>query len=180
MRKDRKGNSIQTFTGKYFWPLDPCPNEVDIRDIAHHLSNICRFTGAVKYFYSVAQHSVLASRQFERYPGNMQALIHDASEAYICDLAKPVKDSMPDYRGIEERLMFTIAEKFELPWPFPRAIKTADTRMLLTEKRDLMPGDRDSWEWRSDGIEPYPWKIVPWGPERAEEEFLSRFEECKP
>lgn len=128
---------------------------------------------------SVAQHSVLMSRQFNYYPENIQSLIHDASEAYICDMARPVKESMPDYRGIEERLMFTIAEKFELPWPFSKSIKWADTRMLLTEKRDLMPGDRAGEQWDGDGLEPYPWKIVPWTPEQAEFRFLSRFEECK-
>lgn len=183
MRTDRKGKPIRTFTGKYFWPLDPCPNEVDIRDIAHHLSNICRFTGAVSRFFSVGQHSVHVSEQFDRFPKNMQGLLHDASEAYICDVARPVKEMIPEYREIEDRIMFTIAEKFELPWPFPVAIKNADTRMLLTEKRDLMNhvDDRDAhMYYRNDGLEPYPDKLRPWTPSTSEEMFLARFEECKP
>lgn len=171
----RNGDFIITYTGRQFWPLDPCPNGIDILDIAHALSNVCRFTGHTRFHYSVAQHSVIASRQFNRYPENMQALLHDSAEAYICDMAKPVKRFINGYDEIEAKLMFTICEKFLLPWPFPAAIKDADNKMLWTEKRDLM---RNHDEWRPSG-EPYPFHIEQWTPSVAEREFLKRFEECK-
>ena len=88
-----------TYTGKEFYPLDPNPADIDIKDIAHALSNCCRFAGHIKSFYSVAQHSVIVSELCE--PENALAgLLHDASEAYLSDIARPVKytEQMEGYR----------------------------------------------------------------------------------
>lgn len=184
---------IQTFAGIRFWPLQPQADELDIRDIAHALSNNCRWTGHCKDFYSVAQHSVLAS---ENVPQEMAltALLHDASEAYLSDLSRPVKYSpeMEAYRTAERRLECVIADRYGLmfddskhPWPYPAEVKTADNKMLHTERRDILVSHMS---WTTDsvnalGIEgdnertPYSFTIVPWAPKEAETRFLNRFNE---
>lgn len=98
---------IQTFLGKPFWPLSPRPEDIDIRDIAHALAMTCRFTGHSQKFYSVAEHSVRVSRivpaQFA-----LHGLLHDASEAYLCDLSRPIKHGSTlgaEYCRIEDNLM---------------------------------------------------------------------------
>lgn len=184
---------IQTFTGKKFWPLDPNPEGLCIEDIAHALSNNCRWTGHCKDFYSVAQHSVIAS---ENVPPEMAltALMHDASEAYLSDLSRPVKHSpeLEGYRKAERRLEIVIAKKFNLlfdntkePWPYPAEVKVADNRMLYTERRDIL-GQTVAWTTDTQNVlgfegneerQPYSFLIVPWTPREAEKRFLDRFAE---
>jgi len=154
----------------------------DIYDIAHAQANLCRFTGHVRQFYSVAQHSVLVAREC---PPEFRAwgLMHDAGEAYINDIARPMKHRtcMEMDNGtirwldeIEHVLLGTIAERFNLPWPMPEgcleAIKHIDTRMLLTEKRDLMCAEPAAWGVEGDPF--FGWHIDPWPPQRAKREFL--------
>ena len=88
--KEQTSSGIITFTGKIIDPINPDPEDIDIRDIAHSLSQQCRFTGHTSEFYSVAEHSVLVS---EAVPARDAALglMHDATEAYLADLAKPIK-----------------------------------------------------------------------------------------
>ena len=90
----KKGSIFLHIATGHIFPLDPDPSDIDIQDIAHALSNNCRWTGHVKSFYSVGQHSVLVSQIVE--PENALAgLLHDASEAYLSDIARPVKYSEP-------------------------------------------------------------------------------------
>lgn len=164
---------IQTFSGKAFHPLDPKVEDICIEDIAHALSQICRFTGNCRKFYSVAQHSNYVSQLVA--PENaMWGLLHDASEAYIADVSHPVKHTaeMANYRAIEKGLMFHICKKFGLSLNEPKDVSKADQILLFTEKRDLMgPSPRP---WR-DGPAPMAEKIIPWGPEQAEAAFLARY-----
>lgn len=165
---------ILTFTGRQFWPLTPKVEDVCIEDIAHALSCICRFNGMVKEFYSVAQHSVLASELVHRMYAR-EALLHDATEAYLCDVPRPLKEhaSMMSYRDAEQRLAEVIAEKFHLQTEQLGGVKAADEQLLLTERRDLMaPG-----HWIIDETQCLPAKIHPWYPRLAESRFLRRFEE---
>jgi hypothetical protein len=164
-----KGEWIETYTGRPFYPLDPDPSQVDLRDIAHSLSMQCRFAGHSRWHYSVAQHSVLVARHL---PSDLApwGLLHDASEAYLIDLPRPVKYEVEGYREAEVRVMMVIAQKFGLEWPEPDAVKIADNEALSTEKRDLL---HESCEW---GIEmPTPWKepIERWTHEHAESTFLA-------
>lgn len=164
----RKGDWIQTYTGRKFWPLDPRPEDVDIHDIAHALSNMCRYTGHCSEFYSVAQHSVYVS---ENCDDPLWGLLHDASEAYFADIARPVKMYIPDIKTIENNLMLAVAQHFGLPWPEPRNVKLVDTRILLDEKTALMPG-----EFRWDcGVEPLGIKISSLPPAAAKMVFLNRY-----
>ena len=106
-------NWIQTYTGKCFTPLDPKPEDICAEDIAHHLSNLCRFSGAVNDFYSVAEHSVRCFWYAREVlspgppsPLHLAVLLHDAAEAYIIDLPRPIKmhEDLRLYREAEERI----------------------------------------------------------------------------
>ncbi len=167
------GPSIQLRSGGGFNPLEPDPASIHIEDIAHALSNQCRFAGHVRDFYSVAQHSVLCCRQVLPPESQLAMLMHDASEAYLVDLPRPLKAAFPQYAEIEDRLMEVIAGKYGFQWPMTEAMKLIDNRMLFTEKRDLMePAD---WGYE---VEPYgDYKIVPWNPTTSERAFLVVFEQ---
>lgn len=168
---------IQTYTGKQFWPLDPRAEEVDIRDIAHALSLTCRYTGHCKKFYSVAQHCVLmamyAPSEFAR-----EVLLHDAAEAYMADVARPVKKSIPQLKEIEVRLEACIAERFGLRFPWPEVVGILDLQALATERRDLMATPPIPWK-STVGVEPFPDTIEPWSPDKAETIFLNWCDELE-
>ena len=134
----QRGTYMLTYTQKEFYPLEPKIEDIEIKDIAHALGNICRFTGHVNQFYSVAQHSVIVSHLCQ--PENALAgLLHDASEAYLSDIARPVKytEKMEGYREIEALLEKTINEKFGIPYPMSADVKYADDMALLAEGYQL-------------------------------------------
>lgn len=166
---------IQTYSGKKFFPLNPKLEDINIEDIAHALSMMCRFTGHCKSFYSVAQHCVLVSMNCSD-QNKLYGLLHDASEAYITDVARPIKRTkeMEGYRVIEYRLQSAICEKFGLPKEEPEEVKIADTRMLVTEARDLMSPLHPEWK---NYAEPYDFKIDALLPHMAKKLFLDRFNE---
>jgi hypothetical protein len=181
---------IRTYTGREFYPLEPRIEDIHIIDIAHALSNLCRFTGHTKHFYSVAQHSVYVS-QFISYPSEKMrkiyqryALLHDASEAYICDISRPLKsqDCFKGYLDYEEHLQNMIYRKFGLDIPteeIHQEIKESDNGMLDIEGNQLMKG----WNEQKYGCPSFyrfnNFDIPYLSPEKAETEFLSRFIEVK-
>lgn len=169
----RVGDWMQTYTGVQFWPLDPRREDIRLEDIAHSLSLQCRFAGHCTSFYSVAQHSVLVSRIVPKHVAAW-GLMHDAAEAYLVDLPRPVKrhsELGELYRQIERQLMLMVCSRFGLRFDEPMTVKHADDVLLMTEKRDLMPNSPAKWRETS---EPMPEAIIPWGPERAKAEFLQR------
>jgi uncharacterized protein len=163
---------IQTYTGRRICPIDPDPSAIDITDIAHALAVNSRFTGHTYEPYSVAQHSVLVSRYCHAKDA-LWGLLHDASEAYLSDIARPVKQHMPEYKAIEEKLMEAIAIHFNLQMPIPASVKEADNALLMAERRDLLVPLEG---WTQYGI-PIDEHIVPWQFTAAERVFLERFEE---
>jgi hypothetical protein len=166
---------IQTYMGRAFWPLDPKVEEIDIVEIAHALSNTCRFGGHTSTFYSVAQHSVMVSRIVP--PADAKwGLLHDAAEAYIGDMLRPLKHNPTGrhFRGIEARIMRCVCDCFDLPYRQPESVSDADLRLLATEKRDLMAQAPQSWKLAA---EPIPQEITPWVPRVAKENFLNRADE---
>lgn len=174
---------ILTYTGQHFDFINPHPNEFNIRDIAHALSNVCRFAGHTREFYSVAQHSVMVARICVRRAAvddiidhGRAGLMHDAAEAYLGDITRPLKQLLPDYKVIERRVEAALFTRFGVPYPLPKIVKHADLVMLATERRDLMPPNDDEWALIT-GIEPLPEVINPWYPEKAEREFLAMWEE---
>lgn len=187
-------NFIRTYTGRKFWPLDPTPEEIDITDVAHALSLVCRSTGHTYCFYSVAEHSVrvshlaekLALADWRKLVGKatgehswarqvaLWGLLHDASEAYLCDLPSPIKRAPGIgqlYKGFEARLMESVAVRFNLTPHEPALVKDADRILLNTEMRDLMT-DCIPYE----GYAPLPDAIFPMDAQHAEVEFMRRFE----
>ena len=160
-------------SGHYFDFLEPRNNVVLVQDIAHSLSNICRFAGHTSLFYSVAQHCVLTS--FLVPPADaMAALLHDAAEAYLGDVARPLKNLLPDYKAIEARIEADVFAKLGIPLPLPESVKKADLILLATEQRDLMPPHDDEWQLIA-GITPMAMEIVPLAPHQARRLFLSRY-----
>ena len=162
---------IQTFTGRQFWPLEPLADDVCIEDIAHALSLKCRFAGHTTEFYSVAQHSVLASRACDEAP--LWALLHDASEAYLPDVCRPIKKHLRGFKSLENQVMAAIAERFALTLPMPESIHDIDLVMLATEQRDLLCSPPAVWG-STKGVRMLD-RIIPWSPAVAEREFWAEF-----
>lgn len=133
---------IPTVEGKYFDFLHP-RDGISIEAIARGLSNICRFNGQLHCFYSVAEHSVWVSRMVE--PEHAAAaLMHDAAEAFIGDVTKPLKNLLPDYQAVEERVEQAVWHAFGLPAALDPAIKEADMAMCWIEQRALH-NNHDDW-----------------------------------
>jgi len=178
-----KGTYMVTYTGKHIFPLDPNPDDIDIKDIAHALSNNCRFGGHVRQFYSVAQHCVIVSQLCE--PENaLGGLLHDASEAYLSDIIRPVKytERMKGYLEIERQLEKVIAKRFSIPFPMTEDIKYADDMALIAEGYALFKPIPD-WVFRrlqGSGLsEPLYQLETCWTPLVAKGMFLKRFMELK-
>lgn len=177
MTKLKMHPSIQLASGAYFDFTDPQP--VSILDLVAGLSRICRYTGQLAIdeddIYTVAQHSVLASENCE--PGyEFEALMHDRFEGVGNDMASPFKQLLLDYKHYENLCEEASAKQFGLPHPMSDAVKRIDLRMLCTEKRDLMPKDNDGEFWSLlEGVEPLPFRIIPWRPAEAKHRFLQRY-----
>jgi hypothetical protein len=165
-----------TANGWKYWPTDPRPGDIETLDIAHALSLQCRFGGHVSEFYSVAQHSVAVS--FACDPADaLWGLLHDASEAYIVDIPRPLKYAagMEGYVRLEQAMMRAVCERFGLPLDMPESVRYADEVLLATEARDLMPhhGPAGVPHW---GLThpPLPDRIACWSPTQARIHFLDR------
>ncbi len=168
---------FRTYTGKHVHALCPSPDEIDIEDIAHALSQMCRFLGHTDGFCTIAQHSVLVSELVPREDA-LWGLLHDASEAYLCDLPSPIKcdTEMSFYRAAENRLMLAICKRFGLQPQMPRSVIAADRLALATEFRDVTTVDDPDWILAECGVAPLSdLIIIPWPSIVAEDRFLRRF-----
>ena len=162
---------IETFTGKFINPLNLKPEDIDICDIAHALSLICRFNGHCIENYSVAEHSIRVSDLLKG-EDKLTGLLHDASEAYMADIARPVKWALPQVREVEGLIQIAINTKFNLKGDW-RAVKKADNILLATEARDLMRTKGADWYLP---IAPLETRIVTWDSKLAEQKFLAYFD----
>jgi hypothetical protein len=175
---DNRGPWMTTFTGKRFYLMDPVVEDITIEDIAHALAMTCRWHGHTNTFYSVAQHSVLTSLVADR-PYRMAMLLHDAAEAYIGDLAKPIKRDTrlgESWRVMEDRIQEQVQLAFGYKVPNKARQKVWDNRVLLAEADDLVNQDwllalRDRLR-----LTRYPEDtIITMGPTAAEAMFLRRY-----
>ena len=171
MNTERKSGWIQTYTGIAFYPFEPRPDEILIDDIAHALSMLCRFAGHCNEFYSIAEHCVHITDWLPE-EAKLAGLLHDASEAYLVDIPKPVKVQLPDYAVIEENLGRAIAAKFGYQFPCPAKVKEADKRILIDERNSILKTPAKAWDFEP---EPLGIKIQCWSPKEAKEQFLNRY-----
>lgn len=173
----RKGTWLQTHSGRQYYPADPHPADVLIGDIAHALSMQCRFAGQCSRFYSVAEHSVHVSRLVPP-EHQLAGLLHDATEAYLHDLTRPLKQLLPEYRVLEDRNWFVISAKFGLDYDLPQCVKDADATMVFVERRHLFPHVVDADDWGHGLTEPETLPDVGplgWPQHHAKQQFYDRF-----
>ena len=171
---------IETYSGLRVYFNDINKDIISIADIAHSLSQICRFTGHTKEFYSVAQHSVLVADAQTTLAEKRAGLLHDASEAYVNDLPSPLKAcvDLGDYKKLENSFHYVINQKYKVNNGMTPNIKKADLEALFTEKRDVLNKASD-WGWGED-IETFKDKIIPLPPKEAKALFIQRFIELFP
>lgn len=175
-----RGDWMQTFTDRRFYPLDPMPSEVCSEDIAHALSLICRYGGHVTRFYSVAEHCVLMSHAVSA-ENALWALLHDAAEAYIGDMVRPLKRSMHQFQVVESRIFSAIGLVFDLPYSdslvdgMPAEVKEADNRILLDERAALLRPTAE--RWGVEDLQPLCVAVHGWSPAEAESAYLARLAE---
>jgi hypothetical protein len=171
--KTAVGPTILLHSGSYFDLLDPAGSTFTLGDIAHGLGNTCRFAGQCNSFYSVAEHCWHASHLV---PDNLRfaALMHDAAEAFIGDVTRPLKSLLPDYKAIEKNIEAVIDEQFALGGLAGHEIvKRADLQMLAAEQRQLMPAHADEWACLA-GIDVPGINWRGWSPTEAAAQWLRR------
>jgi hypothetical protein len=169
------GGYLNTYTGKKFEYTYPQPEQIDIRDIAHALSHLCRFNGHTNMFYSVAQHSLLVS---EKLPGSAEdklgALLHDAAEAYVCDIPSPLKPMLGvPYLHVYALAQGAILDKFQIG-TLPDHLTLYDKAACVFEAEGVFGFNADELEER--GFDPSvrelwtPWTPHQWAAENCDEE----------
>jgi hypothetical protein len=176
---------IETFTGKKVNPYRLQLDDIDIRDIAHSLSLLCRFVGHCNIFYSVAQHSLHVSDLVFHELGQqvvedvrfasrtcLAALLHDGAEAYISDISRPVKYSIREFGELERRISGKIMQKFGCVGADWTLIKKMDSKMLASEALYLMHSKGEGWYLPEP---PITCTISSHTPEAIEHLFLERF-----
>lgn len=173
-----RGQWTQTYTGIQFFLTDPRPGEVNIVDIAHALSMQCRYGGHCREFYSVAEHSLAVSYIVP--PGMaLEGLLHDAAEAYICDVPRPLKQLLgAPYSWIEAKIMTAINERYgthivDKQWD--ETLKWADNTMLHTEMLAMMAAPPKPWVTMPPALE--NWTFYYYSPLLAKRRFYARFSE---
>ena len=171
---DFDGGWIETYTGKCIDLLHPTTDDIDIRDIAHSLSLQCRYNGHCKTFYSVAEHSVRVSWILPNHL-KMKGLLHDAQEAYLQDLPRPVKWFVPKYKELEAIFERVVWARYGITHDHNEEIKYADNVILMTEARELMVSKGQTWGL--DEYKPLLRHIHPMASYAAETAFLHFFKE---
>ena len=166
------GPRIMLQSGAWFDFLDPESSEFKIEDIAAGLSNTCRYAGQCSAFFSVAEHSLLVSEVANDH--EYAALMHDAAEAFVGDITRPLKQLLPDFKQIEARVEKAIFDRFGVERPIPKEVKAADLRVLAAEQAQIMPRETSLWAF-SDGVEPAPITVRCLTPTEANEAFLARY-----
>ena len=179
------GPWLQTYKGGAFTPTAPRVEDLDLDDIAHTLSNLCRFTGHTQSFYSVAQHccrvaTELLHMQVDDPDVLLAGLLHDAAEAYVHDLPGPLKQ-LPALRAVYKPIELAVEDCIrrwaglsEEAWSDPR-IKVADVTLLRTEAGELMSPLHESWSPEHHPDRGRAWHTPPWPPLVARRHFTEDF-----
>lgn len=154
--------------------------DIHIQDLAHALAHVCRYNGHVQKFYSVAEHSVVMMLWAERNLKDitpvelMTILLHDASEAYIGDMTRPLKQMFPEFKALEERIHMAVAERFGTMYPHPEWLKDLNLRILVDERKQAMGKTENDWGMTSlEGLNVY---LSFWSPAEARDQFRKQYE----
>jgi hypothetical protein len=170
------GPWVNTISGEPFYLSQPEKSIVIVSDIAYGLSNLCRFSGQMREFYSVAQHCCLVSDLMPTPELALQGLLHDAAEAYTGDLTSPMKSLMNGYKEqIEIPIEREIFRQLGVPFPMDPEVKKGDLKALATEIRDLMNG----YLWQEGVPEPMSEVLIAWPAEWGRKAWLRRFNELR-
>lgn len=170
---------IETYTGRMFKPLYPDPRAVSVIDIAHALANQCRYSGHTIWHYSVAHHSCLLAQYTEQVLKRpaiecLQILMHDAPEAYLVDIPRPVKQYMPEFRKWDHGINDAVREWLGVAHlPIPDYQDELDSRIISDERAQLMSDSGN--DWGHAARHPLDIIISRWSPEHAEQQFLFRY-----
>lgn len=165
------GPQIRLRSGAWFDLLDPASSEFTIDDIAHGLAHTCRYAGQADGFYSVAEHSILVSEVALGH--EYAALLHDAAEAFIGDVTRPLKQLLPEYKRLEKSIEEAIFARFDVGCVHPD-VKKADLEVLAAEQAQLMPEGTDAWA-NEAGISAAPVRVERMAPAEAKLRFLERY-----
>lgn len=179
---DQRTDWFTTSTGKRCWIGNPVASEICLEDIARSLARQCRFAGHLRDefdHYSVAQHSVLVSRLCKPEHA-LIGLLHDATEAYLQDIIRPLKKTLgAAYRDLEARWALALGDRFGLEpaalLDLPDDVEHADVVALMTERRDLLD-QRNAHLW-TQRAEPHEMAIWPFSSRTAYRLFMNRFRE---
>lgn len=169
---------VETYTGRMFFPKAPRTQDVTIIDIAHHLSNDCRYSGATDSFYCTAQHCCLLADYVQIIRKGtpldcLQILIHDGAEAYLRDIPRPIKQFLPEYRKWDHAVQMCIRSWAGLGGvPIPEWQDEVDSRIIHDERAQLMSDSGNDWQHKG---EPLGIFIEPWASKQAEQQFLMRY-----
>lgn len=172
--------AMQTHSGKAVDVFRMGVNQIEIVDIAHGLSLTCRYGGHCRIFYSVAQHSIIVADNMPK-PYGIFGLMHDAAEAYLGDVIRPLKQHMRMYRILESQVLGIICKKFDLPasWSdkIMRSVTAMDNRALFTECLDIMGGEKFDWGFKKKYRKRFSEKIIerPW--QDVKHEFLLKYKD---
>ena len=181
----QEGQWIQTYMGRQFYPLDPRPEDVTLEDIMHSLSMQVRYTGHAPEAYTIAQHSVLVSHRAQHLAeqhGMVKSycvdaarygLLHDATEAYLVDVPRPIKPMLKNYAEIEAQVMVAIALRFGLGEEAPE-VKQADNDTLIAEAAMFFPEELRPAPWSVKGENYMPKGFAVWSRFHAKDQFYNR------
>lgn len=180
--EDERGPWMSSYTGRRFHPLAPRREDVATEDVLRGLAFTRRFAGQTRKFYSVAEHSVLGSVLAEDMGGRplaRQFLLHDATEAWIGDMPRPLKYEMARFREVEARIWNVVADRYRLPRRLDDRVKQIDNIMCVTEKLALMP-HAENWPSLPDSLADSSITIEAWPPSTALRRIARRFRELFP
>lgn len=170
---DERGRPIGTFSGQQLYPLDPRPEEISVEDIAHGLANTCRYGGQCQFYYSVGTHSIYVSRELDAYGPEMQlyGLFHDAAEAYITDVPRPLKNELDGYESVEHDILDAVWESLGITPPTEtqwQTVMEADDQLFYYESETLLA------EFDPPTVPSFSYELSPCLPREVRKQFLDR------
>lgn len=166
---------MQSYNSKVIYPLQPKPDDFSLETVAHALALKCRFNGQCKFFYSVAQHSVIVSLHCSQ-ENALWGLLHELDEVFLPDVPRPIKPTIPGWKELAEKHMRAGATAFKLRMPIPDQVHHVDAACLNAEKFDVMGKPPKEWGQLPPRLD-YPIEPMSW--QDAKQWFIDRYYEVR-